>query len=45
MNFELYQPPMVSKETVPMEQRTTLYMKTQTKLLEIEYDKKSNLLS
>jgi hypothetical protein len=41
MKFELYQPPMVNKTEVPPEQKNTLYMKAQTKLLEIEFDKKS----
>jgi hypothetical protein len=43
MKFKLYNPPMVDKNNVPLEQRKTMYMKIQSKLLEIEYDKKSKI--
>ncbi len=41
VNFELYQPPLVHKDTVTIDKRTGFWMRTQTKLLEIEYDKES----
>jgi hypothetical protein len=41
MKFELYRPPLVNKESVPEDKRNNLFMKIQTRLLEIEYDKKS----
>jgi hypothetical protein len=41
MKFELYKPPLVEKQSIPEEKRNNLFMKMQTKLLEIEYDKKS----
>lgn len=43
MKFEIYQPPLVQKEQVPLEKRNSLYVRMQTKLLEIEYDKTSKL--
>ena len=41
LNFKLYKPPMVHKDSIPLEKKTSFYMKVQTKLLEIEYDKTS----
>jgi hypothetical protein len=41
MKFELYRPPLVQRDSIPEEKRNNLFMKIQTKLLEIEYDKKS----
>ena len=43
MKFEIYQPPMVEKESIPLEKRSTPYMRLQTKLLEIEYNKTSKI--
>ena len=37
----LYKPPLVEKKSIPEEKRKILFLKMQTKLLEIEYDKKS----
>lgn len=39
--FELYQPPLVKHDSIPIEKKNTLYMKMQSKLLEMEYDKNS----
>jgi hypothetical protein len=41
MKFELYQPPLVHKDTIPIEKKTNFWMRTQTKLMEMEYDKES----
>lgn len=41
MKFEIYQPPLVEKDQIPLEKRNSLYLRMQTKLLEIEYDKTS----
>lgn len=41
LKFRLYQPPMVNKNSVPLEKRKTTYVRTQTKLLEIEFDRTS----
>lgn len=43
MKFEIYQPPLVEKDSIPLEKRNSLYLKMQTKLLEIEFDKTSIL--
>lgn len=43
MNFELYKPPLKHKDSIPEEQKKTVYMRVQTKLLEIEYHKKSKV--
>ena len=42
MKFRLYKPPMIEKDQVPLEKRQSVYMRMQSKLLEIEYDKKGN---
>lgn len=39
--FELYQPPLVHKDSISNEDKKSIYMRAQTKLLEYEYDKKS----
>lgn len=39
--FELYQPPLVHKDSISSQEKKSVYMRAQTKLLEIEYDKKS----
>jgi hypothetical protein len=44
MNFEMQKPPLVDKESVPEIKRRSTYMKFQTKLLEIEYGSKSEIL-
>lgn len=44
INFELYKPPLVHKDSIPIEKKNTLYMKMQTKLLEIEYNKKCKII-
>jgi len=41
MKFEIFQPPMIEKDQIPLEKRNSLYLKLQSKLLEIEYDKTS----
>jgi hypothetical protein len=41
MKFELYKPPLVKKDSIPEDKRNNIYTRIQTKLLEIEYDKKS----
>lgn len=43
LNFGIYKPPMIPKDQVPLEKKNTLFMRVQTKLLEIEYEKTSNL--
>lgn len=43
LTFELYQPPLVHKDTIPIEKKNTTYMKMQTKLVEMEYNTKSKL--
>ena len=43
LKFELYQPPMVDKKQVPYHKRANFFMKMQTKLLEMEYDKESKI--
>jgi ankyrin repeat protein len=43
LRFELYQPPLVKKDSVPIEQRYTTFVRVQTKLLEMEFDKESKL--
>lgn len=43
MRLELHNPPMVSIERVPLKRRTTTYVRTQSKLLEIEYNINSNI--
>ena len=45
MKFELYKPPLVKKDSIPEDKRNNLFMRVQTKLLEIEYDKKSKNLN
>ena len=42
MNFELYQPPLVPRDSVPIEKRKSMYMKMQTKFLEYHFNKKSS---
>ncbi len=41
MKFELYQPPLVDKASVPCEKKYTMFVKMQAKLLEMEFDQKS----
>ena len=43
LKFEIYQPPLVDKSTVPFEKRNTLYMKAQTKLIELEFNKEGKI--
>lgn len=43
LHFKLYKPPMVEKDKVPIEKRSSMYMKMQSKLIEMEYNEKSNL--
>lgn len=42
LQFKLYKPPMIEKEKVPIEQRKSIWTRVQSKLLELEYNKKSN---
>lgn len=35
---------MIDKSKIPLEKKNSLYLRMQTKLLEIEYDKKCNLI-
>ena len=44
LKFEIYQPPLVKKDSIPLEKKNSLYMRMQTKLLEIEFDKTSKIL-
>jgi hypothetical protein len=44
MKFELYQPPMVEKSEIPVDERNTFYVRVQSKLYEIEHGKKSMCL-
>ncbi len=44
MKFEIYKPPLVEKDSISLEKRNSLYIKMQTKLLEIEFDKTSMFL-
>lgn len=39
--FELYQPPLVHKDSISTEDKKSIYMRAQTKLLEYEFHKKS----
>jgi hypothetical protein len=41
MKFKIYQPPLVEKDSIPIEKRNSVYVRMQTKLLEIEYNKTS----
>lgn len=41
--FELYKPPMVDKDSVPLEKRNSKFVRMQTKLLEMEYNTKIRL--
>ncbi len=43
MKFELYQPPLIEKEKVPHDKRYSMFVRMQTKLLEMEFDKRSKL--
>jgi hypothetical protein len=42
LRWELYQPPLVDRRSVTSDEKKSIYMKMQTKLLEIEFNKKSN---
>lgn len=41
LKFELYRPPLVEKKSIPLDKRNSLFVRMQTKLLEIEYNKES----
>lgn len=44
LNFGLHKPPLVQKNSLPLEKKNTVYMKVQTKILESEYNNKSKIL-
>lgn len=43
VKFELYQPPLVDKNSVPLEKRQSMFVRMQTKLLEMEFNKTIDL--